>query len=396
MRRGVLILALALAGCDPSGGARPVAAAPARDSAGVRIVESTTPAWGERGGWRVAERADVEVGGVAGDAARDFGSVRVAARYPDGRFLVTDAVTDQIRLFDAAGNHLRTFGGHGNAGSEFIALGPVFLRGDTIVAWDDRRQRIAGFLPDGRFLGSVRAMLPDTTRLGRPVGIFSDGAFLVSVPTPLDLALVTTPVVRVTADLVRLKDGGTVLASVKSDEIAVRRGTQTVSAMMRPFGLSSRVAVVGDEFVVGEGEASSFRRYAEDGRLLQVFRRAAGRLPLVPDDTAREHGLRAGAARTVREREAIDSTWRILPFPDSLPAHGEIVPDPSGAVWVREIGHAADSTSRYQVYAKDGTWLGAVTLPPRRTLLWVGTDVVLLRRVDENAVEYVAAHRLRR
>ena len=395
MRLGPCVtLALLLAACDRS--APPVAAAPVRDSAGVRIVESVAPAWGARTGWRVMARAELEVGGVAGDSARDFAGIRTALRFPDGRFLVTDGATDQIRLFDGSGAHLRTFGGHGNGESQFVALGPVFLRGDTIVAWDDRRQRIVGFLPDGRFLGSVRALLPDTTRLGRPVGIFPDGAMLVAVPTPVDLALVTSPVVRVPADLIRLERGATTLVSIKSDEIVVRRSKATMTAMMRPFGVSSRAAVVGDEFVVGEGEASSFRRYAEDGRLLQLFRRPAVRLPLVPDDTAREHGLRAGAARTARERESIDATWRDLPFPDSLPAHGEILADPSGAVWVREIRHAADSASSYQVYAKDGTWLGPVLLPPRTALLGVGEDVVLLRRTDENAVEYVAVHRLRR
>jgi hypothetical protein len=207
---------------------------------------------------------------------------------------------------------------------------------------------------------------------------------------------VTTPVVRVQADLVRLHDSATIVASMPSDEIVVRKTGRGVSAMLRPFGVSSRSAVVGDEFVVGETEANSFRRHAEDGRLLQIFRRSGGRLPLAPDDTARERALRIGAARTVREQESITAIWRTAPFPDSLPAHDEIVPDPTGAVWVRDVHHAADSTSSYQVYAKDGTWLGAVALPPRSSLTWVGEDRVLLRRVDENGIEYVALHRLRR
>ena len=394
MRRALGLVVVAAAACGRSD--TPVTAAPARDSAGVRIVESAAPAWGAKPGWRVAARPEVEVGGVAGDSARDFAGVRSAVRFADGRFVVADAASDQIRLFDPAGVHLRTFGGHGMDERQFLALGAVFLRADTIVAWDDRRQRIVGFLPDGRFLGNVRAMLPDTTRLGRPVGIFPSGAMLVSVPTPVDLALVTSPVLRVAAELVRLADGGRSVTSVQSDEIVVRRGKGTVSAMLRPFGLASRVAVVGDEFVVGESERHSYRRHAEDGQLLAIFRRPGARLPLVPGDTAREHGIRVGAARSVRERETIDGLWRSLPFPDSLPAHGEIVADPTGGVWVRDIRHAGDSTSSYQVYAQDGTWLGAVPLPPRSTLLWVGMTEVLLRRLDGNEVEFVAVHRLRR
>jgi hypothetical protein len=394
MRRVLVLAACAAAACRDT--EVPVAAAPARDSAGVRIVESAASAWGPRPAWRVTTRPELEVGGVAGDSARDFAGVHSAARFADGRLLVTDGATEQIRLFDARGTHLRTLGGRGEGERQFASLGPVFLRGDTIVAWDDRRQRIVGFLPDGRFLGNVRAALPDTARLGRPVGIFPSGAMLLSVPAPLDLAVVTSPVVRVPADLVRLSDGGRSVATVRSDEVVVRRSKGSVSAMMRPFGLSNRTAVVGDEFVVGEGEQHSFRRHAEDGRLVTIFRRPGARLPLAPGDTAREHGLRVGAARTVREREAIDGMWRAMPFPDSLPAHGEILPDPTGAVWVRDIRHVGDSASSYQVYAKDGSWLGEVPLPPRSTLLWVGSDEVLLRRLDGDDVEYVAVHRLRR
>jgi hypothetical protein len=363
----------------------------------VRIVESSTPAWGERSPWRVAARAEVEVGGVAGDTARDFAGVRAAARFADGRFVVADGGSAQLRLFDPKGAHLRTLGGRGGGEAQFAALGAVFVRGDTIVAWDDRRQRLVRFLADGTFRGSVRAALPDTTRLGRPAGVFADGALLLVVPTPVDLVLVESPVLRVPATLARL--GATAaesVASMGSDEIVVRRSARSVSAMMRPFGLNGRVAVTGDGFVVGEGDAHAFRRYASSGRLETIFRRPGARVALLPADTAREHALRSGAALTVREREAIDNVWRTVPFPDSLPAHGEIVPDPSGAVWVRDIVRPGGDASRYQVYGADGTWLGPVELPPRCTLLWVGTDAVLVRRVDENEVEHVAVHRLRR
>jgi hypothetical protein len=389
---------LALAGVVACGGAdapRPTAAV--RDSAGVRIVESSAPAWGIDAPWRVAARAEVEVGGVAGDSARDFAGVRSGARLADGRFVVADGGSDQLRLFDAKGAHLRTLGGRGDRESQFTALGAAFVRGDTIVAWDDRRQRVVRFSAEGAFLGSSRAALPDTTRLGRPAGLFGDGSLLLVVPTPVDVMQLESPVLRVPATLVRL---GAVaaesVASMGSDEIVVRRNGRSASAMMRPFGLNGRVAVQADGFVVGDGSAHAFRRYASSGRLETIFRRPGARLPLLPADTAREHGIRSGAALTVREREAIDNLWRTVPFPDSLPAHGEIVPDPTGAVWVRELVRPGDGTSRYQVYGTDGTWLGAVELPMRCSLLWVGMDAVLVRRVDENEVEHVAVHRLRR
>jgi hypothetical protein len=375
----------------------PLASAPARDSAGVRIVESSAPAWGGNSPWRVAPRAEVEVGGVAGDTARDFAGVRSAARLADGRFVVADGGSAQLRLFDAKGAHLRTLGGRGSGDAQFAALGAVFVRGDTIVAWDDRRQRVVRFLPDGTFLGGVRAALPDTTRLGRPAGVFADGTLLLVVPTPVDLMLVESPVLRVPATLARLgPTSAESVASMGSDEIVVRRSASSVSAMMRPWGRHRPGALLAERFVVGEGNAHAFRRHASSGRLETIFRRSGARLPLLPADTAREHSIRSGAALTVREREAIDNVWRTVPFPDSLPAHGEIVPDPTGAVWVRDVLRPGDGTSRYQVYGADGTWLGAVEMPPRATLLWVGTDAVLVRRVDENEVEHVAVHGLRR
>jgi hypothetical protein len=116
----------------------------------------------------------------------------------------------------------------------------------------------------------------------------------------------------------------------------------------------------------------------------------------VAEDTARERSVRAGAARTAREREQIDLLWRTLPFPDSLPAHAELVADPTGPFWVRDVMHAGDSTSQWQVYAADGAWLGGMTLPPRTSPLAIGPAWLLARRVDAEGVEYVQLHGLRR
>jgi hypothetical protein len=406
MRR-LLAAALLLVACErpatpaAGGDAAPVGTARAahvvRDSAGVTVVESSAPAWGDRAGWRVEAEPRWAVGGVAGDPMRDLAGVRSGTRLPDGTVVVANGATGELRLFGPDGTPRRALGGRGTGDGRFAALARVFARGDTLVAWDERRQALTRFLPDGTLLGVERVLVRDTTRLSRVLGVFGDGSLLAAVAEPVDVATVPGPVVRVATTLYRVRgDRSDSLLTVPGEELVVRRARQGTAAMLRPFGLATRALVRDDGIVVGEGERHAFRRYDTDGRLVAVYRRAGPRLPLVAEDTARERSVRAGAARTAREREQLDALWRTLPFPDSLPAHGELVEDAAGGFWTRDVTHAADSTSRWQAYAADGAWLGAIALPPRTAPLAIGPDWVLARRVDSEGVEFVQLHALAR
>src|SRR5687768_17068674 len=89
-----LLLALGVAACGGRGTGG--AGVSVRDSAGVRIVESRRPAWGDERRWTVSSSPSVEIGAVDGPAEEQLGQVRGAVRLPDGTVIVADGTSREL------------------------------------------------------------------------------------------------------------------------------------------------------------------------------------------------------------------------------------------------------------------------------------------------------------
>jgi hypothetical protein len=153
------------AGADP--GARVVQ----RDSAGVVIVESHSPAWSESAGWTVEDDPALDIGGVGGEAEYQFSRIAGALRMPDGRIVVADGGSQELRFFDAEGGFLRSVGGRGGAPGEYqeivsLGQGP----GDSIWVFDFGARRFTVLDSDGRLgrtwnIGGVLSAVGAVSRL---------------------------------------------------------------------------------------------------------------------------------------------------------------------------------------------------------------------------------------
>src|SRR5688500_11012726 len=74
-----------------------------RDSAGIAIVESSRAMWDGSEVWTVDTAATVSIGAVAGEAPYLLNRVAGATRLPDGRVVVADGGSSQLRFFDSTG-----------------------------------------------------------------------------------------------------------------------------------------------------------------------------------------------------------------------------------------------------------------------------------------------------
>lgn len=111
-----------------------------RDSAGIRIIENPRPADGSRLPWRIGREPSVSIGEFDGDDPYILHEANDAVMLPDRRVVVANTGTDEIRLYDAEGNHQITWGGSGGGPGEFEALvGIAPWPGDSILAWEARR-----------------------------------------------------------------------------------------------------------------------------------------------------------------------------------------------------------------------------------------------------------------
>ena len=123
------------------------------DDTGARIIENARPPEGSRLGWRIGPEPTVSIGVVDGEDPYVFGSVPDAMRLSDGRIVVVESGSAELRVFDGgSGTHLATWAGRGEGPGEVSELGHVArLPGDSIIAWSYHRS-VTVFDPDGNFV----------------------------------------------------------------------------------------------------------------------------------------------------------------------------------------------------------------------------------------------------
>lgn len=119
------VLVVLSAACDTGDDSGPALRSEVRDSAGVMIVENARPVTGSRLDWRVGEAPAVSIGTLEGDEGDMLFLVLDATRLPDGRIVLANAGSAELRVFSADGVHLATWGGQGEGPGEF---GPYHTR----------------------------------------------------------------------------------------------------------------------------------------------------------------------------------------------------------------------------------------------------------------------------
>ena len=83
--------------------------------------------WPTGEGWRVAAEPTVDIGVLDGAPEYQLFRVRAALTLSDGRIVVSNSGTQQLRLYDPQGRYLVTAGGPGEGPGEFARLGQLLL-----------------------------------------------------------------------------------------------------------------------------------------------------------------------------------------------------------------------------------------------------------------------------
>ena len=167
---------VSLLGCDIAEAPAPITEV--RDSAGIAIVENTGEAGPDGGGWWVDSIPVLSIGTFSGDSTYQFYQVQGAARLDDGRIVVANAGSGEIRVFDADGQFLVPHGRKGEGPGEFQNPALVGVLGpDTLVVVDLDLRRISLLQAGVGFLRSVR-LSEDVGGGAYPQGMFSDGTMV--------------------------------------------------------------------------------------------------------------------------------------------------------------------------------------------------------------------------
>jgi hypothetical protein len=373
-----------------------------RDSAGIRIVENSAPQWGPEDAWDVADAPSLDIGVFEGEPEYQLFRVTGAVRLDDGRIVVANSGTHQLRYFGPDGTFQRASGSEGGGPGEFSRLSGLRRgAGDSIITYDFSNRRISVFDPAGEFTRSFSIEANQGFAVLREV--LSDGTFIVSSQT-------FSPRTgggrfRDTATWLRYDADGTVLDTLHRfpdmEMYMETGGSGTERRVMItgvPFGRETESAARGTHLLVGTGEAFEIREYDGSGRLVGMIRRLGRPVPLTKADI--DHYVQTDIENTDEEnRASARKTWEGFPFPETLMPFSTFRTDPEGNLWIEVFRDAAAETeSRYDrasyvaewhVFDPDGRWLGVVETPAGFRLTDIGSDYVLGTWRDDLDVEHV-------
>ena len=368
-----------------------------RDSADVRIIENPRPPEGSRV-WRVGPEPAVSIGEREGRDPYLLHQVRDATKLDDGRILVANGGDNELRVFDASGTWLETWGGTGEGPGEFSDLSHVdSWAGDSIIAWSGPGRSISVFDSEGNFGRGFTLEIDADDPFGIyvfPAAVTAAGSILAGqLPNVFDRVVV------------ELRDAeGRLLSSLGRHAGVERHRVETISGSARMvmtyetiFG-PAVAQVPWDDLVVHTlGDRYEIKAFAEDGTLARIVRREhASRPPTAEEIEAYiEEQVSGFPDELVAEQRR---RYRSVPVAERMPAFTSVFVDRLHHLWVEEYELPGEERpgSLWTVFDPEGRVLGFVETPEGLEIFEIGEDYILGRWLDELGVEHVRVWALER
>lgn len=398
---GIFLTSLAGSACSEGGDAGvDTSAGPVRaDSAGIEVVTSAAPAWGTTSPWSLSTEPVVTIGTLDGDPAYVLDGVGMLARLSDGRIVVVNGGTRQIRVYSTDGTHLYDFGQQGDGPGEFRIVSRMWALGDDSILVHDARSSRLTYFDDAGTVGRTLSLATEGNLLQvfarRP---FDDGTLVVEGRTAGEPS---RPGLFAGSDrhFAHHAADGTRINALAEAGTGQRWGWEldgSVAYTMSPFAMGNVPAVVdGTQLHFGPGEESEITSVAPSGQVTRILRWAAERRAVTAE--VRDAFMNS-------RLEGVDPQYRAmteamlegLVFPDRMPAYRSMLADSEGYLWVQQFHPLWEEGQRWWVFDPSGAWLGEPSLPSDFELRDVGEDYVLGVRRDDLGVESVVMYALER
>jgi GNAT superfamily N-acetyltransferase len=408
------------------------------DSAGVKIATvRVTP---ETPHWRIDPEPELILGKVEGERSYLFSRPEFAACLSDGRVVVADFASGELRWFDADGGFIRRIGRKGEGPWEFREFNRVVrLPGDTLVIYDRVNLRVTRVAPDGSTLDMLSLRETFTTRLAarwwpleRPefrivgsgsgaqlarwrnllfAGAVAGGEHAIGFNSPGTLPPPRqVDTIRARASIVRVGAQGEwgVLAELPGTLQIPRwidqpppRGTMAVRRDV-PFAHEPLLAARGGPLVVSETGSYEVRVYDRDGVLVRIIRRGdVAQRRVTRDLIDRFVAWMVGRPGSMIEgavRDWAATSFELAGETYHLPTHAELYLDAAGRIWIEDWRFPWDEREprTFTVFAPEGPIVATTTVPPELSITDIGVDHVTGVVWGDSGVEYVHVYPIRR
>lgn len=355
------------------------------------------------------------IGGLDERAAYALTRVVDAALLPGERLAVADGGSQEIRLFDLVGTHVRSMGGEGNGPGEFRAIRSLaLLPGGELLAWDIQRRRVTTFDTAGVV---TRLFIVDASPLDALsptfVGAFPDGS--VALRGDINpMGLREDPEgARRDSITIGVFDASGSLAGIPLRFSGPERDFYSGDGgwgFDEPLFARDLVhALAGDVLFVAHTDSIHLRRFA-DGRETEPLEIAR------PTSTATDQDVEAERALRIQEvapRAEARPDPR-LPMPEfrrdmarrqlsrleemralaTLPAFADLIGSDDDHLWILDRTNYATAMSALHRLDERGQPLGKVTLPVAERVLSLTDEHLVTVITDELDVESVIVYGL--
>ena len=383
----VLVLAACSAPEPEEVGARTV------DSLGVALIHnpSSNVPVGDPGPLRL------EIGGTGIEDGPQVTFHRIAGviRLSDGRVVVADEGSAELRWFSSDGDFLGSAGARGEGPGEFGLLAGLGTgRADSIWSYDFGLRRFTWFTPGGEWTEVVR-LEPEFSSL-IAIGSLDSGGFLLSRAWSFDaLGSDASGIVRGPVPILRYTPEGRLadtVAVVPGREVALMsEGGRTT--MPRPLFARASVHALSDG-LLWVGDQTDYRVDGLDpltGELRRSVRFEGP--PLEVTDARVERAVTERLSGTPEaEREDMRRFLRDLPVTERVPAYGTLLGTASGGLWIGPPEY--EPAGRWAVFDRDGALRMWLRMAEGFVPSSVGADEVLGVWTDEFGVERVRVYAL--
>ena len=389
----ILFLSLCCIGCEDTGDTnRNGLQSEPWDSAGVTIVENERPAPDSRLPWEIGAEPSLSIGAVDSEEADQLFQVTDAMRLPDGRIVIANSGSNELRVFNADGSHSATWGGRGEGPGEFISYSPTAVAawpGDSVAAPNPWGTRLTLFDSDGNHGRDVRL---DPTMLN-VVDVLPDGKIVSEGSGLRGDTKGSSGLVRSPAEWAILDSDGTRHASLGeypgAEWLAIFDSDGNLEGgRPHPFGRATVGAVWGELVAIGVQDSYEIKAYRTDGSLARIVRRA-GDLESPTRADLEAYFARRYANRPDDERISALAEVKDMPLVESFPAFSVILSDLAGNLWVQEYQMPGEEAVVWTVFDPGGRIRGLIETPADLEVFKIGEDYILGRVRDELGVEYV-------
>lgn len=392
------LMLLALAGC----GGEATWSGTVVDSAGIALVHNgETGLWSPGNAWTVHEVW--RIGTAEGDPDYQFGNIAGVTEGRDGSIYVLDQQGQHVKVFGPDGTYRFRFGGAGGGPGELgPGAGPILHGpGDTLFIPDIGQRRVNRYHEDGSDAGSfplgIESGIPirwAEVASGELVGQFRPLA-LPDQPAPdsMDAILARRGDGTVADTIFRFASGRTFTFTRSGPDITI-------------FSTEPWWAMRDDRrFAFGRNDEYRIELRDSSGALQRVITRPFERSPVTEtDQTAVRKAIEKAWRSAGMPPAAMAALGQRLKFGEYFPVYQQFQAGPEETIWVRRILRPSDlppeeledadfqrlsGSPEWEVFDRDGRYLGVVTLPRRFNPLRVRGREMLGVWSDELDVQYV-------